>query len=95
MKWREDGQPFGKAGVGCRGRATRWWSSGGFARLTPSSVESRKGAVARCSALRFPSPLIKPDVRISRIRLSDWLHRKAHGGDILRTRRSRSTPSSP
>ena len=25
---------------------------------------------------RFPSPLIKPDVRISRIRLSDWLHRK-------------------
>jgi hypothetical protein len=23
---------------------------------------------------RFPSPLIKPDVRISRIRLSDWLH---------------------
>ncbi len=29
---------------------------------------------------RFPSPLIEPDVRISRIRLSDWLHRKAHGG---------------
>jgi hypothetical protein len=25
-------------------------------------------------ATRFPSPLIKPDVRISRIRLSDWLH---------------------
>ena len=23
---------------------------------------------------RFPSPLIKPDVRISRIRLSDWFH---------------------
>ena len=23
---------------------------------------------------RLPSPLIKPDVRISRIRLSDWLH---------------------
>jgi hypothetical protein len=22
---------------------------------------------------RFPSPLIEPDVRISRIRLSDWL----------------------
>ncbi len=29
---------------------------------------------------RFPSPLIEPDVRISRIRLSDWLHLKAHGG---------------
>ena len=28
---------------------------------------------------RFPSPLIKPDVRISRIRLSDGLHRQAHG----------------
>jgi hypothetical protein len=28
--------------------------------------------------LRFPSPLIEPDVRISRIRLSDWLHREAH-----------------
>ena len=38
----------------------------------PKTVESRRGAVAR--ALRFPSPLIKPDGRISRIRLSDWLH---------------------
>ena len=27
---------------------------------------------------RFPSPLIKPDMRISRIRLSDWFHHKAH-----------------
>jgi hypothetical protein len=34
-------------------------------------VESRKGAVTRRSALRLPSPLIKPDVRVSRIRLSD------------------------
>jgi hypothetical protein len=25
---------------------------------------------------RFPSLLIKPDVRIARIRLSDWLHRR-------------------
>ncbi len=30
--------------------------------------------------LRFPSPFIEPDVPISGIRLSDWLHRKAHGG---------------
>jgi hypothetical protein len=36
---------------------------------------------------RLPSPLIKPDVRISRIRLSDWLHRKAHGGGPKWTRR--------
>src|SRR5215213_6777363 len=29
--------------------------------------------------LRFPSPLIKPGVRISRIRLSDWFH---HGHTV-------------
>ena len=28
---------------------------------------------------RFPSPLIEPDLRISRIRLSDWFHLRAHG----------------
>jgi Plasmid pRiA4b ORF-3-like protein len=44
-------------------------------------VESGTGAVAwaMSASLRFPFPLIKPDVRISRIRLSDWLHLKAHG----------------
>ncbi len=36
------------------------------------------------ASLRFPSPLIEPDVRISRIRLSDWLHLKAHGGRPIR-----------
>jgi hypothetical protein len=41
---------------------------------------------------RFPSPLIEPDVRNYRIRLSDWLHRKAHS----KARRSRpSIPSTP
>ena len=35
-------------------------------------VEERRGAA---SAIRFLSPLIKRDVRISRIRLSDWFHR--------------------
>ena len=45
-------------------------------------VELRMGAVAwPCGNARFPSPLIEPDVRISRIRLSDWLHREAHGKD--------------
>jgi hypothetical protein len=39
-------------------------------------VESRMGASTDAEAPpRFPSPLIKPDVRISRIRLFDWLHR--------------------
>src|SRR5215218_8324212 len=45
-------------------------------RAVGAHVESRTGAVAM---LRFPSPLIKPDVRISRIRLSDWFH---HGHTV-------------
>jgi hypothetical protein len=31
------------------------------------------------ATLRFLSPLIKPDMPISGIRLSDQLHREAHG----------------
>ena len=46
----------------------------------PSRVEEGRGGLGRLASLRFPSPLIEPDLRISRIRLSDWLHRKAHGG---------------
>ena len=44
-------------------------------------VESRKGAVPEsyCMPTRFPSPLIKPDVPVSSIRLSDRLHQLAHG----------------
>jgi len=38
-----------------------------------SRVEEGRGIA---HATRLPSPLIKPDVRISRIRLSDWLHRE-------------------
>ena len=51
-------------------------------------VESRTGAVAwgRWPTLRFPSPLIEPDVPISGIRLSDWFHREAHGQQTNRTR---------
>jgi hypothetical protein len=43
-------------------------------------VESRTGAVAH--KLRFPSPLIKPDLRNYRIRLTDWLPLMAHGGRL-------------
>jgi putative transposase len=40
-------------------------------------VESRAGASTDAGAPpRFPSPLIKPDVPISSIRLSDWFHRR-------------------
>ena len=43
-------------------------------------VEDGRGGLGHAATLRFPSPLIKPDVRISRIRLSDWFHLAAHGG---------------
>ena len=46
-------------------------------------------------SLRFPSPLIEPDVPISGIRLSDWFHREAHGSGPRCTRRRRSTPRAP
>ena len=35
--------------------------------------------MGHAATLRFPSPLIEPDVPISGIRLSDWLHREARG----------------
>ena len=47
-------------------------------------VEDGRGGLGHAATLRFPSPLIKPDVRISRIRLSDWFHRAAHGGGRVR-----------
>ncbi|GEM_PF-5051615 len=43
-------------------------------RCRQGTAASRRGAVARVP--RVPSPLIRPDKRISRIRLSDWFHRK-------------------
>src|SRR3954467_10546556 len=43
-------------------------------------VEDGRGGLGHAATPRFPSPLIKPDVRIARIRLSDWLHLAAHGG---------------
>jgi len=48
------------------------------------------GAVAELivAAPRFPSPLIKLDMRISRIQLSDWFHCKAHGGNPAAERRA-------
>ena len=47
-------------------------------------VESRMGAgsLDLWPSPRFPSPLIKPDVPISGIRLSDWLHRAARNGQF-------------
>jgi hypothetical protein len=47
---------------------------------TLGRVEDGRGGLGLVATPRFPSPLIKPDVQISRIRLSDWLHLTAHGG---------------
>jgi hypothetical protein len=60
-------------------------------------VESRMGAVAwgQLASLRFPSPLIEPDVPISGIRLSDWFHRMAHDGAPNGRRSRRRRPRSP
>src|SRR5580658_9807722 len=70
------------------GRATRSWYYGRV-------EEGRGGCEALGQWLRFPSPLIKPDVRISRIRLSDWVHCKARGGGSRCKRLSWRTPRSP
>jgi hypothetical protein len=56
-------------------------------------VEERRSGLGRMASPCFPSPLIKPDVPISGIRLSDWLHFAAIGGAPMCIRRSRSTPS--
>jgi len=56
----------------------------------PRSVESRAGAVARGS-VSCP-PLIEPDVRVSRIRLSDWFHARARAGAPTCSGRRRWTP---
>ena len=58
-------------------------------------VEDGRGGLGHAATLRFPSPLIKPDVRVARIRLSDWLRVKAHGGGPRCTRRRCKTPSVP
>ena len=65
--------------------------------IAETGVESRKGAVPEsyCMPTRFPSPLIKPDVPVSSIRLSDRLHQLAHGSGPRCTSRSRRTPNFP
>jgi hypothetical protein len=53
-------------------------------RLRHRRVEDGRGGLGHAATLRFPSPLIKPDVRIARIRLSDWFQPAAHGGHRVR-----------
>src|ERR1700726_3399205 len=42
-------------------------------------VDDGRGSLGHSATLRFPPPLIEPDVPISGIRLSDWFHHEAHG----------------
>src|SRR3954465_16002946 len=66
---------------------TRWVepsSTGKPRRLGARRVEDGRGGLGHAATLRFPSPLIKPDVRISRIRLADWFQPAAHGGHRVR-----------
>jgi hypothetical protein len=71
--------PLTSAFAGCG--HTIAWALGGFGR-----VEDGRGSLGHAATLRFPSPLIEPDVPISGIRLSDWFHRKAHGENSSRKR---------
>src|SRR5947209_20435801 len=60
-----------------------------------SRVEERRGGLGHAATLRFLSPLIEPDLLISNIRLSDWLHREALDVGPRCTLRRRNTPSGP
>src|SRR5215217_2614945 len=57
-------------------------------------VEDGRSGLGHPASPCFLSPLIKPDVPISGIRLSDGFHLVAVGGSPACNRRSRSTPSS-
>ena len=74
-----------------------WWLTrmNGLPRIQRSArlsgVQKGLGGIEAWPTAPFPSsPLIEPDVRISRIRLSDRLHGVAHG---LLSRNSRRQPS--
>jgi hypothetical protein len=54
---------------------------------TPSRVEDRRSGWGRSASPSFPSPLIKPDVRIPCIWLSDWFHLATVGGAPMYIRR--------
>ena len=65
---------------------TRWsrgWarSSQGIGESAVDRLFSQNAGAPIQSMPRFPHPLIEPDVRISRIRLSDWFHAEAHDPD--------------
>src|SRR3979409_1619619 len=56
--------------------------AGGQAEYLRGRVYYGRCSLGHAAALRFPSPLIEPDVPISGIRLSDWFHREALSGAV-------------
>ena len=68
---------------------------GSTAKVCLGRVEDGRGSLGHAATPRFPSPLIEPDVRRYRIRLSDWLHREAHDGAVDGRRSRRRSPRSP
>jgi len=53
----------------------------GYAKPGDAAVVSLQSHIVGEVRPGFPSPLIKPSMRISRTGLSDWLHPTAHGRD--------------
>jgi hypothetical protein len=70
-------------------------TTGDLRRWGARRVEEGRVTGGLLAAGCFPSPLIKPDVPVSSIRLSDRLHQLAHGSGPKCTSRSRSTPNFP
>ena len=71
-------------------------STSGSDSATACWVESRLGASTDAKRHpRFPTPLIKPDVPISGIRLSDWFHRRSDSQTGRRSCWRRSGPRPP
>ena len=72
----------------------QWTSEAQFRRIRTARL-CRGGHLRRLSSTRFQgATLIEPDLQIYRIRLSGWLHCKAHGGAFSgkRSRRMRPPP---
>jgi hypothetical protein len=63
--------------------------------FTFGRVEDGRGSWGPVAIAPFPIPLIEPDVRHYRIRLSDWFHREAHDSAANGRRSRRMSPRSP
>ena len=90
--WRNCGNPSNGLDVARRGQKRIWpdrrkpgrrldeYTVKPVAVPNMGRVEERRGSLGHTATPRFPSPLIEPDVPISSIQLSGWLHINAIGG---------------